>query len=258
MSYRQVLDDAIGQAPPSTIEVSGIIGRQRRRMAMRRAVGAAGTAAVVVALVVASLTLARSGIRESSPIAPGVASDPAALVGSHLDQTLWTDLSTAAPGLLWVTESQPTLRLKSRPDSRDWFSEWNVQDAHRIYVGQGTVSVHGRIGTVLFNIDYYPGGPSCPAPGSDATKDGTCTITAGPGGAAIQTDVYHYAHTDPAQIEVIVTAYRPDGLRVMAENRNQSGALENVGATGMAPPLTAAQLTRIAEDPAFALAADWN
>lgn len=137
-------------------------------------------------------------------------------------------------------------------------SQWAVDGAHRTYLGQGLISSHGRIGTVEFNIDRHGGHPSCPADGSDAAKEGTCTITAGPHGEAIQTDVYHYSHTSPAQIEFIVTVYRPDGVRVLAENRNQSGVMENDSATGTEPPLTAAQLTEIALDSALTLPAGWT
>jgi hypothetical protein len=268
MSYRQMLDDAIGEVPPSTIEVVGIIGRQRRRMAMQRMAIGGGTAAVAVVLVTAWIH-GSGGTRGSSPAASSCTPGPAASSGTpgsvaalrrHLDQTLWTDLSTAAPDLSWVTTSDPVRCLKTHPTAQDWMSQWTSDGVDRIYLAQGTVSSQGRIGTILFNIniDHDRSGPACPPASSDAANDGTCTITAGPHGEAVQTEVYHYALSNPAQIEIIVNVYRPDGVRILAENRNQSGPSENDGATGQEPPLTTAQLTQIAEDPALTLPAGWN
>jgi hypothetical protein len=66
MSYQQLLDDAIGVAPPSTVDVDRVIGR-RKRAAMAWTV--AGSAAAVV-LVTAGVTvaIAQTGSGSTAPL----------------------------------------------------------------------------------------------------------------------------------------------------------------------------------------------
>ena len=243
MMLHQEIDDAIGEAPPSTVDIDLIMNRQRRRMAVTRWGGAGLVAATTIVLVAAGFAFAgnvRAGLNHpASP--PKTETHEAAR--QRLNRTLFDDFRQVAPDLKWisVTPNQATGYTRYA-GGEVWFSEWVPGDGHTTYLGQGAISSGGRRGTVLINISYA-GPPTC-----IKSTDTQCTMELLPAGAFVQTTETHYSNTDPAQIELTVSFVNSDGLVVTAENRNQSGVTENDAATGLEPPLTAMQLRQIAMD----------
>jgi hypothetical protein len=116
MSYKQILDDAIGVAPLSTVDIDRVVGRQKRA-AMARTV--AGSAAAVV-LVTAGVTVAfaRTGsggtppaplggpstvvastAAPSVPPAPKRSAETSAQVAMRLSNALAANLREVLPGM---------------------------------------------------------------------------------------------------------------------------------------------------------------
>jgi hypothetical protein len=75
MSYQKVLDEAIGEPPPSTVDVDGIVRRARRRARIHRLAAVAGAVLLVSSGVV--VALGGPGIGERVP-ATGPPDQPAA------------------------------------------------------------------------------------------------------------------------------------------------------------------------------------
>jgi hypothetical protein len=253
MILHEEIDDAIGEAPPSTVDVDLIMNQQRRRMAVARWGGAGLAAATTIVLVAAGIGFAGSVRGDLNHPASPPGSETHEAARQRLDRALFDDLRQVAPELRWITVTANEATGYTRYDRGEvWLSEWVPGDGHTTYLGQGAISSGGRTGTVLINISY--GRP----PICVKTTETQCTVEPRPNGEFVETTVTHYSNTDPAQIELTVSFVNADGLVVMVENRNQSGVTENDPATGAEPPLTASQLRQIALDPRLTLPASFS
>ncbi len=114
---RHSLDQAMGAAPVSTVNVDQIVDRARRRGLRRRVAAAAGGTAMVAAGVVAALALTAPGAPAPGPgqqaAHPGAASGAAPIRdGETADQASQRLSATLADGL---TAALPGVRLSDGP-----------------------------------------------------------------------------------------------------------------------------------------------
>ncbi|MEV0327014.1 hypothetical protein AB0H63_11290 [Micromonospora echinospora] len=260
MSYRQTLDEAIGDAPVSTVDVDRIIVRQRRARTFRTwGGGTAGAAAVLAVTLGASLL--------PGPTTSGV--QPAATAGTGVDQQRLDDVVVAAlkravPGITFPEGTAP--ELSGWPGDRDLggtASQTSVQRA---------IAVDGVRGTILVSlVEHVPtnraasftcepttafrAGPATSTPGSAPSR----TVTP-PGGVVVEGlggICRHTFGTGDTEVTLVdrsrpndTRSYRFGGVTVL-----RGSATVIVQLASEMPqdrlPLTADQMTAVAADPAL-------
>jgi hypothetical protein len=246
MSYERVLDEAIGQAPPTSIDVDAIVARTRRRMRRERAGGVVVAVAVVGSLVVAGLSFAHH-----QPTAPADAS---------------------------VLRPDAAIRA-ALPPVTTWWSASAVFNQHHVYDVNAVVRVGSQSAVIGIKISD---GPLCPgsdehpmkcatvvAPGDHLGRiivfpdpdiacpggtvgtpvDGSCLTVGGPHGEKIAT--YLITVVGVTNYEVVVT--RTDGTIVQLDMVNRAPWTGDAPTTGATPPLTIDQLITIGLNPALTL-----
>ncbi|WP_431873973.1 hypothetical protein [Micromonospora marina] len=101
MTYRQIFDEAIGDAPPTTVDVDALVAREGRRR--RRRLGAYGSATAVLALALGVGVVVQPGA--SGGPAPAHSAAPSATARSEperLQAAILTAFNREAPDLRWV------------------------------------------------------------------------------------------------------------------------------------------------------------
>lgn len=164
----RLFQEALATPPPSTVDLAGIIRRERRRQRAQRlaAAACAGTALVTAGLLVAGL-LDRTGpaplARPPSPSAPTSAApetfrlaadnaESAEATGAHLTRALDDSLHRQAPDATWIFE--PDYKGESPgPDGQP--PEVTCRDNGRtpeMCTGDGAVLRNGRKGSLVLQI----------------------------------------------------------------------------------------------------------
>jgi len=248
MSYRQVLDEAIGESPPSTIDIDAIVAKQRHRLSVQRWFGAGMAAAVAIGLVAVGLTVVPRGGSGTAVGAPRPESHSAAL--ARLDHRLWADMAMAAPGMGWVREASVAAAYQVAGGSQFWSSGWTTPDVADVYTGQGLIKADDRVGTVSFEIGISLGSIECPSNwGNDVHL--TCSANTRPDGTHTVVQQSTFTGVQPTELDIVVSVLHANGMYVTATTINHSGLARTDPDTTAAPPLTSAQLMQIALDPAL-------
>ena len=164
---RQLFDDLTADAPPSTVDVAGIVRRERRRRVALRA-GAPGFAILVTAATIAvfhpapaatpSVVAAPPSVVPSSvpPSAPGfrlVASDKAAAAATakSLRAALDAAVHGAAPGAKWLARGNTAI---STPDGQPprITGDGLTRPTEQRFTGTTGISFDGRKGKLSLTI----------------------------------------------------------------------------------------------------------
>ncbi len=245
MSYRQVLDDEIGDSPISTVDVDRVITRQRRAWKLRRW-GACGAGAAAVLAVTATAAQVLPGHTLTEP-ADGrrittVAGTPEDL--TRLDNAVFAALKREVPGLKW--------RDSGSPDTPDWRHTGGGENTLVNYFGQGGIIVDGAEAHFMVHIERH--GAQRTSGWSCAGRETTCRESAGPHGERVWTRVSDRVGTSSGE--------RPDGMasRSVEVLRPADDTLVGVTLTNITATeegiraMAVEQQTAIALDPALALA----
>ncbi len=244
MSYRQLLDDAIGDAPLSTVDVDGVITRQRRARTLRRW-GACGAGAVAVLAVTATAAQVLPG---HTPIQPAdgrrittVAGTPEDL--TRLDNAVFAALEREVPGLTW--------RNSRSPDTPDWRHTGGGENTLAAYLGQGSIKVGAAEAHLMVQIERHgarrTSGWTCPG------RETTCLESAGPHGERVWTRIPARVDTSSGKRPDAISPQRVEVLRP-ADDTLVLVHLIGHGAPDGSTAMTLEQQTAIALDPALALA----
>ncbi|MFD2763916.1 hypothetical protein [Micromonospora eburnea] len=248
MSYRQLLDEAIGDPPASAIDIEQVIGRQRRKRRLRRW-GVCGGAAVAVLGVAATvaLVLPPAG-RLPAPAGPPrittVAGTPEDV--ARLDAAVAAAVTHQAPKVKWKDEISP-----GRPR---WHhggeSGTELPNTIDHYFAQGGIAVDGNEAHLMVQIERFASRRTRMCPYTSPSY--TCQDSVGPNGERIE--VLTGGRTDQGSAGSIRTSsqdvrvVRPGDLLVSVTLISWSHLFDG------ALPLTVEQQTAIALDPAIALA----
>jgi hypothetical protein len=274
----QLFDQVIGELPPSTVDVAGIVRREKRRRARQ----VTGVATAVVALSVASaLGLSMTGgPGASSPPEAGrsaaaggtgavpdtrfalvaVTEETAAASAKRLSQTLGDALRKQAPGARWITE--PGVEGRDTPDGRPPILTYRAgkdeTKAQELFGGGQGLLNQGRKGSLHLGVEPAVGlgedglprhnNLECPSAASLAGTPGdafrrTCTVTKAPSG----TKMLFESWGDGDAATICYDMALPDGriLRIMVSN---TFGAQGGGAVQKDTPLTAQQLKAITVD----------
>lgn len=245
----QLFDEVIGDLPPSGVDIEGIVRREKRRRAARRATGLA-TAVVALSVTGAlGLTMA-SGTGASSPPAAGPSAstsvpdtrfalvadsaESAAGTAKRLSEALDVALQKAAPGAEWIFE--PGVAGETGPDGQVPKLAYKVRkNGQEMFAGDSGVQKDGRRGSLYLGIfpagtlDCPPKGPQCVA---GTTPGGAKTTLVTVDGDVV---VYH------ANVEL------PDKRVLTIIHSNDFGP-DGAGAAQPDTPLTSEQTMAIAID----------
>lgn len=234
MSYRQVMDDAIGDAPVSTVDVDGVITRQRRAWRVRRwGACAAGAVAVLVvtataAQVLPGRTLTQPADERRITTVPGTPEDLA-----RLDNAVFAAFERAVPGMRW--------------QSPDWGHFEGGENTLVGYSGRGGFLVDGVMAYAMVQVERHgarrAGGLRCDQ------RDNTCQETSGPHGERVRVRAVPRTDTSGEQMP-------GNGRQQVEVLRPADDTLVTVSLDARGGPwvLTREQQTAMALDPALALA----
>ncbi|MEU5721170.1 hypothetical protein ABZ783_05000 [Micromonospora sp. NPDC047738] len=252
MSYRQFLDEAIGDSPVSTIDVDQVIMRQRRNRRLRRW-GVCGGAAAAVLGVTATAALGLPSVgRQPAPAErpriTTVAGTPEDV--ARLDGAVKAAVERAVPGVTWginATEGSP---LRHAGDPRNGGED--PSNGVASYRGYGTITVNGVKAHLSIFINRQQGDRSREAPCVERPEvNQTCRESVGPNGERIT--LMNMSRVEQASSgrrhirdNRYLLVHRPDDSLV-------SVLLESAASTG-GFALTAEQLTAVGLDPGLVLA----
>ncbi|MEV0425070.1 hypothetical protein [Micromonospora sp. NPDC050495] len=250
MSYRQVLDEAIGASPLSTIDVDGVIRRERR--ARRHRWAATGTAAAVAAVIAAGWMLAPGGApRPPAPAAPTVAPVPGTLDDEiRIDRAVIDAVTRVAPAVAWVRPlgvADPDAPTPlPHPGGVDLDTRVLYQKAGRIAADRTEAVLEVQL---LRDGARFFRPRTCDA--TALAPDLVCAESTGPAGEPVLTLERRLRQTGrddrrSGQHDRLVRVLRSDGalVTVSLSSRTPDDAL----------PMTVAQQQAVALDPAVALA----
>ncbi|GAA1842872.1 hypothetical protein [Asanoa iriomotensis] len=223
MTYKQLFDEAIGEVPPSSVDVDRVVAREGRRARGRR-IGAATLAAVAVLAAAVGVGTLRS---DRPAPAPANRSAEPLTDQQRVTTAMLAALDHEAPGLFWVTAgdedpdtwdgpttTQPVWRVRefSHLSAAGWFG-WGVA-AH------DDVRARVSIEIVETKKAAWTEQDTC----ERTTLD--CTLTHGPDGERIRSIDFQVRMTQPPDgpysrmIERTVTVSRPDGIVVTVRVRS--------------------------------------
>ncbi|MGC1211325.1 MAG: hypothetical protein WA890_08710 [Micromonospora sp.] len=249
MSYRTIFNEAVGEIPPSSVDLDQVIARQRRRLRLRR-LTAVAAAAVMVGAVTVGVAATTGRPRAVPPVAPSPSpSVRTPALGQDqtftpTDMAIFEAMGRVAPDLEWIRQDRAWEGAgvwQSGASTRGYTPDG--------YLGQGRVRSGGRAGYLTFQITPDLG-PLPPCTSEGVTKNG-CATTTGPGGETVQ--------TSSARNPDIQSGRSPTGFTMSHHTyvARRDGVAIIVGIMGEDedPPLTAAQVTALALDPAVAAVA---
>ncbi|MFE9651753.1 hypothetical protein [Micromonospora sp. NPDC006431] len=250
MSYRQFLDEAIGDSPVSTIDVDQVIMRQRRNRRLRRW-GVCGGAAAAVLGVTATAALGLPSVgRQPAPAErpriTTVAGTPEDV--ARLDAAAKAAVERAAPGVTWGTSGGPPLHHGGDPRNGGEDPSNGVAS----YRGYGTITVNGVKARLSIFINRQQGNRSREAPCVERPEvNQTCRESVGPNGERITL-------VNMSRVEQASSGRRHirDNRYLLVHRPDDSGVsvlLESAASTG-GFALTAEQLTAVGLDPGLVLA----
>ncbi|MEV0713876.1 hypothetical protein [Asanoa sp. NPDC050611] len=244
MTYRQLFDEAIGEAPPSSVDVDRVVAREVRRFRARRT-RAAGIAAVAVL----AATFGIGALRDDARPMSGATTTIAVTDQERLTKAMLAALDREAPRLGWVTGATGKTDTWNGPVTTR--STWQVNEVSgSSYAGWFGWAVVVR-GDVRARVSIQVVTPNARATdkGACARSTPNCTVSQGPNGERVRAETSEAYRGQPTggefdvMTDVNVTVFRPDGTEVKATARTAKG--ETL--------LTPDQLTRIALDPAVAI-----
>ncbi|MFG1648992.1 hypothetical protein ACGFIE_03630 [Micromonospora sp. NPDC049275] len=249
MSYRQVLDEAIGDSPVSGVDVERVIRRERR--ARSRRWGAGATAAAVLTVVAAVTVLTPGSVpKTGDPAGPTITTTPGTPEDkARIDRAVVAAVAREAPAVTWVRPfGVPDPDRPLPPSSFDEEAGTRVG-----YDQTGDITV-GGVGARLAVEVHRDGARSF---GDRSCEEGPnpttviCEKGAGPNGERLRTVGFEHREKGRggklyAQNDRTVLVLRPDGamVGVWLQNMRQDGRF----------PLSVDQQTAVALDPAVALA----
>ncbi|GIG91717.1 hypothetical protein [Plantactinospora endophytica] len=260
MSHRTILEEAVGEIPPTTIDIDRLIAGQRRRVRLQR-VGTTAAAVAAVATVTVGAVAVVGRPPADLPAQPGPTAAPvrtpvpsAGNPFQPVDWAIFAVVARVAPDLEWAPH------VAVGPDEPPiWLSGPMLRgDIPHGHMGQGGVRSGDRVGRLLVQIDRTQTIRPCTP---DAVRDRNCIDSTGPAGEQIRSEsvrgpivrvprqTYPPGETlrpvptsDPSVAYATtrwVQVQRPDGTYLIVTVRGD----------GEDPPLTIEQLTAIALDP---------
>lgn len=283
--HKQLFDDAIGEVPPSTVDVDAVIARGRRAARLRRVANPAVAAGVAVVLLIGAVayTMTRdAGVPVGGPPAspttspvptttrtkgqlPPDAKPPAACSRPGLEPGAAVARRVSPVAKAAVTAQRPELELMDNPVATypqnvphaafDFYQvtgetpvERSICDHLSYFMGWATTRGPEGDGNVLIVMmpAYFP------TPGSCADYNpGQCEETKGPHGEPI----VHSLETDEhGVINDQMSVVRPDGTLVRVAVENISTTIKSGGPpTASSLPLTFEQMVAIGTDPGLTL-----
>jgi hypothetical protein len=258
----ELFEDLTQDAPPSTVDIAGIVGAQRRRRLGMRATGAV---AVIAAAVAGAAAIQPGAARPQTPIAgPGsavpeppafalVANDSAS--AARLRAALDAAVHRQAPDARWFAEGD-TLGQKT-PEGQPPLIVGDTAD--RMFTGLGGLATGGLRGTVQLGViapdvcdaacrAHQKGSPrgdglTCPPPSDEHAQCATGT-TAGRRWMRIS-----WPRSAKGVLEYDYRAQLADGrvLSLVLDNRAEA-ADGTWPAAQAATPLTTGQLIAVTDD----------
>ncbi|MGK5521883.1 hypothetical protein ACSNN9_21360 [Micromonospora sp. URMC 107] len=249
MSHRTIFEEAVGEVPPSSIDLDRVIFRQRRRLRLRR-LAVIGTAAVAVGAITVGAAVTGAHPRTAPPAAPSptVRTPPTGQgqVFTPTDRAIFEAMSRVAPDLEWIRQDG------AWEGGAVWGSGASTRGyTPNGYLGQGRVRAGDRVGYLVVGIplDWGALQPCPPEP----MRRARCATRTGPAGETIRTSSARNPDAGPRRSPTGFTmthsvwVRRPDGVVIYVDIEGE----------GEDPPLTEAQLTALVLDPAVAeVAAD--
>jgi hypothetical protein len=255
----QLFDEVIGDVPPSTVDVAGIVRREQRRGALRRVAGVA-TATVSLSVATAIGLGLTGGTGASSPpsavgnggaAGTGVPDVRFALVAQNqetasasakrLSAALDTAFHKEAPTARWIFN--PERPGQTGPDGVPPALSYRVVNAAKgvpeeLFHGDSGVLDNGRRGNLHLGVNATGG------PGEDGTTVGRtlicpssgqrkCTAGKAPSGARM---IFLTSISGGVRVETCIVGL-PDRRTLSITHTN------NYGADGSAPPQTGMPLT---------------
>ncbi|MEV4821791.1 hypothetical protein [Micromonospora sp. NPDC049274] len=248
MSYRTAFREAVGEIPPTSIDMDRVIDRQRR-VARLRAWGASGAGAVMVLAI--TLTMMPRPPEPAPPnVAPVVQPSITTAAGTPEDAKRLEDSFVAAlvrevPNLTWPESASPDipkLKVGASPQTTlESYSMWTTVGA-----GGSTAEVSTRVWRLGEEIFAETG---CEEERPSDLFEYACAESSGPDGAQVRTIERAFidakAKDRKGEHQLNVNLLRRSGTLVTMRVYNDPGQGEL--------PLTAGQMIAVASDPALAL-----
>lgn len=248
--YQELIDDEIGTAPPSTVDVNAIVSRQRKLVRVQRA-GVAVAAGVVAAALVTGVGILQQagGVRSpdvtalpspSASPSPSPTQDPRAAEAARLTGELRPLLAALLPNAGYKPFPQddgPAGDALVFVDRGGYFiATAEVRDTK----GPGGLKV------LTGDLSSVYGTPECPAP-DEVPLDVkiSCDMVPGPDGATVM----RLTMTRGKFMRHLIFVHRPDGKSVAVEVMNGT---KNFVSTRPNPPLTRDQAISLATRPTLA------
>lgn len=274
--HKELFDDAIGEVPPSTVDVDAVVARGRRAARVRRVANpavAAGVAVVLLTGVVAYTMTRDDGTGEpvvgaqpatspsAQPSGPPTSGGPTrthqpfmpreaceqvtretpAQVIDRLDP-VFTSAVTAQRQDLTFTGRGPYGALKFR-----MAGSGSLCDTGNYLIALATTHGPQGSGNVQIIVQVSGTDPSTVTCADRSGPDSVCTIVTSQYGDVVRKTTGQLKYdTTGNDVEV----YRPDGTFVMVTADN-IGSTDSAG--GTAPPFTPDQLAAIGTDPGITL-----
>lgn len=281
---KQLFDDAIGELPPSTVDVDAAIARGRRADRLRRVANPVlATIAAVAVLLGGAVALLSNGDAGSAPAAPPSSTTAPTTSADLCDRT--TPTAPPQPEKPAVTEDRLTAVLTELVSSRlpegatlernpltkgpdgkplgveHFYSEPKpFKDANGTgckggedeYLGEASVRWSGGTGSVMVHIGREGGwngsadSIACDEPGVDRAET-YCRVETTPNGDLIKATSFGNAKGSKTnRLDVV----RADQTAIVIESANMASSGKYPGPPdASAIPLTLAQLKEIALDP---------
>ena len=259
MTYQQLFDDLIGEAPLSTVDVDRVIGQQRRARRLRIGVGTSAVAAAVALVVFGTTGLIGKPHAAPAPVtnrSPAVTTVPGTNQDlDRIDAAVVAALTRAEPRLVWSAKGVPASTTPNwESTARSMLPDETLDSG---YSGAGDV----RIGTVEVGVmvrierdgaaawKRFADLPCATAKGME------CGERTGPGGEKIKVRRAVRENDVPARLRDRIPS-RTESQDVLALRRDGSLVETTAMTTGEDSrlPFTAEQLIAVALDPAVVLA----
>ncbi|MEU9505770.1 hypothetical protein AB0D32_05760 [Micromonospora sp. NPDC048170] len=251
MTYREIFDEAIGDAPVSTVDVDRVISRQRKAGRLR-AWGASGVGAAAVLAVTLTMTL----LPEPTPsnivpaVSPAVVPTITTTAGTPEDAKRLEDALVAAlvrevPNLTWPESASPNI-----PKLEEGASPQTTLENYSMWATVGVGGSTAKTSMVVWRIgeEIFARGRCEDKRPSDLLHY-ACAESTGPDGAQVRTIERTFidakAKDRKGEHQLNIELLRRNGTLVTMRVYNEPGQGEL--------PLTAEQMTAVASDPAVAL-----
>ncbi|MFC0029549.1 hypothetical protein ACFFMM_08445 [Micromonospora chaiyaphumensis] len=249
MTYREILDEAVGTPPPPSVDLDRIIGQETRRARRRRA-GAYGLSAVAVLTVATGASvLVTPGVPDTGPVI--ASSGASAAQPAEIRNAMLAAIERAAPDLRWLpgAEQENDMARWSGPAVAE--PSWPVSpfshESASGWIGNG-VAVRGDVRARLsMEVSRSKAGQS-PEPSDCPEYARACETSPGPNGERVRVVEWEARYRPPGQPTIRaghrrVDVLRPDGTQVHVDTMSRTEQFL----------LTAAEMTAVALDPALTL-----